>query len=322
MPRIQDKLIHSVAFLYPTRADAENNTRRGGTCFLVGKEAIDVPHPDGGHCWLIYAVTNFHVAWTAGSPIIRLNRRDGRLHIIELTSQDWIPHPGGDDLAMTFLSGRIGGLDSLDRAMDHVTFVETPRLLTEDAMRRCALGLGDEVFMIGRFLNHQGTKDKISPAIRFGSISVMPESIPNVSTNADQISFAVEMRSRTGFSGSVVAAYRSPLNNIFNVKADENSFLYVIGVNWGYIVEKDTRENTWLNGVVPAWKILELMEVPALRDKHDKATDELKKWQDNLNDATAVPAVASDDGHAPSDANPSHREDFEEMLGKAVKLPK
>ena len=50
--------------------------------------------------------------------------------------------------------------------------------------------------MIGRL------KDKIVPAVRFGNISVMLELIWNSTVNKDQLSFAVEMRSRTGFSGS------------------------------------------------------------------------------------------------------------------------
>ena len=65
--------------------------------------------------------------------------------------------------------------------------------------------------MIGRFLNHQGTKDKIVPAVRFGNISVMLELIWNSTVSKDQLSFAVEMRSRTGFSGSPAAGSRRQL---------------------------------------------------------------------------------------------------------------
>jgi hypothetical protein len=60
--------------------------------------------------------------------------------------------------------------------------------------------------MIGRFLNHQGTKDKIVPAVRFGNISVMLELIWN-----STVSRPVEMRSRTGFSGSPAAGSRRQL---------------------------------------------------------------------------------------------------------------
>jgi len=41
--------------------------------------------------------------------------------------------------------------------------------------------------MIGRFLNHQGTKDKIVPAVRFGNISVMLELIWNSTVSKDQL---------------------------------------------------------------------------------------------------------------------------------------
>lgn len=319
MPRIPDKLVHSIAFLYPTRSDAENNTKRGGTCFLVGKEIDGIRTPEGGATYLIYAVTNFHVAWTARSPVIRLNRRDGRTHILDFKTEDWIPHPNGDDLAVAFITDRIGGLDSVDQAMDHITFVQSTILLTEDMMQKCSLGYGDDVFMIGRFLNHQGSKDKIVPAVRLGCISAMPEPIWNEAINADQLSFAVEMRSRTGFSGSPVAAYRSNLTSIFHVSAEIREFLYVIGVNWGYILEKkDTRENTWLNGVVPAWKILELLEVPVLRDKQDKVTEELKEWFKSRKDSNVVLAVATDDGPPASELHPKGRERFNSLLGAAA----
>src|SRR5262245_55317497 len=114
MPVIPSDLARSVAFLYPTRADAENNVKRGGTCFLLGKTVDGVPAGDGGPSYFVYAVTNFHVAGTAGASVIRLNRRDGRKHIIELDKSNWIPHPDGDDLAIAFLSDRLRGLDSVD----------------------------------------------------------------------------------------------------------------------------------------------------------------------------------------------------------------
>ena len=323
MPRLPDKFAHSVGFLYRTRAEAENNAKIGGSFFMVGKRIEGVTHPNAGNAWFVYAVSNFHVPWTAGAPVIRLNRRDGRKHVIELTQQDWVPHPDGDDLAIAFLSDRMGmSGDSVDRAVDHLTFVESPMILTEDAMRRCSVGPGDDVFMIGRFLNHQGTGETITPAVRFGNISVMLGPIWNPTINADQSSFAVEMRSRTGFSGSLVATYRTPLNSIFNVPAEQNSFLWLLGVNWGYIKDKETGEITWLNGVVPAWKILELLEVPTLRDKHDEGTVDFKRWREGLKDGAAVPSSASPETLAAvapsSDENPTHREDFMSLVRAAA----
>jgi hypothetical protein len=44
-------------------------------------------------------------------------------------------------------------------------------------------------------------------------------------------------------------------------------FWGLLGVNWGYIYD-EKRENTWLNGVVPAWKISELLDHPDLKAIH------------------------------------------------------
>ncbi len=42
----------------------------------------------------------------------------------------------------------------------------------------------------------------------------------------------------------------------------------LLGVNWGYVPDEEG-ENTWLNGVVPAWKITELLDSPPLKAAFD-----------------------------------------------------
>ena len=59
-------------------AAAETNAATGGTCFLVGKPVEGAVASDGGPAYFLYGVTNFHVAWSARSSVIRLNRRDGK----------------------------------------------------------------------------------------------------------------------------------------------------------------------------------------------------------------------------------------------------
>jgi hypothetical protein len=315
MPRIPDELTYGISFTYRTRAEAEANARVGGTAFLIGKPMEGVVAPVvGGPSYLIYAVTNFHVAW-GGSPVIRLHRKDGVLHVIELQKTDWVPHPDGDDLAVAFISDRLllPGRPN-DNILSQVKFVQTAKLITNEIIKTHNSGLGDEVFMIGRFLNHQGTKDRLAPAVRLGNISMMEHPIWNSFTNSDLSSFAVEMRSRTGFSGSPVAVYRER-HNVFNSAHNvAEMWWWLLGVNWGYINEKDTGENTWLNGVVPAWKIIEVLESPALKDKHDQVTEFFKKRRD-----TATIAVASDEMSHSNDANPTHREDFNSLLGAAAR---
>jgi hypothetical protein len=316
MARIPDELTYGIAFTYRTRAEAENNARHGGVAFLVGKPVAGVAAPPEGF-YFNYAVTNYHVPWDSNAPVLRFHRRDGAIEIVELTKGDWVPHPDGDDLAIAFLSDRMSSTSP-----DNVKFIPTSSIITPEIIKSHNVGFGDDVFMIGRFLNHQGTKDAIAPAVRQGNISMMPQPLWNSVTNNDSPSFAVEMRSRTGFSGSPVAVHRNALTSTFATKTDPGVppfWWYLLGVNWGYVNEKDTKENTWLNGVVPAWKILELLEEPALKDKHDEATGTFQKWQ--RGEGTTTTAAVSPEPVAPpaTDANPNHLKDFTRLVDVAAR---
>ena len=94
----------------------------------------------------------------------------------------------------------------------------------------------------------------------------------NKAINRDQESFAVEMRSRTGFSGSPVMTYRTIATNLARTKTDVENFHALLGINWGFVYD-EKGENTWLNGVIPAWKILETLDTPELQKKYDEAVE-------------------------------------------------
>jgi hypothetical protein len=330
MPRIPDFMLDGVAFLYPTVDDARRHAKQGGTCFIVGRPTKEIlpghPISVGGvpiATYVPYAVSNRHVVWSGGCPVLRVNRRDGSTpDVIELDINDWHVNPNGSDVAVACLIGKIS------EAIHKVSFVPTTRFITREMAKEYELGVGDEVLMVGRFINHQGKTDNLAAA-RFGSISVMPAPIRNKAIGKDQLSYAVEMRSRTGFSGSLVAAYRTVATVLTEVKVD--SFYGILGVNWGYILDENG-ENTWLNGVVPAWEIVETMDVPALAAFQAEAA---RRW-DEIRDSgageavpavvTAMdrPAIASGSEPPATADNPSHREDFTSLLRAAAtpKLPK
>jgi hypothetical protein len=311
MTRVPDQLTYGISFTYPTKADAEANARKGGSAFLIAKAMEGVVGPNGGPSFLIYAVTNYHVAW-GGFPVLRLHTSDGKVHVIELQKSDWVPHPAGDDIAVAFLSDRIG-----KSLIGVVKYIPTTDFVTKGIIDSDNIGFGDDVFMIGRFLNHQGTKDTLTPAVRLGNISMMPQPIWNQVTNSDQESFAVEMRSRTGFSGSPVAVYRDGQTRPGN--KGPQRWWWLLGINWGYVIEKDTGENTWLNGVLPAWKILEVLEEPALADKHEAGA---KWWRERQESAATVSVAAPVEPAPPSnDANPNHRGDFMRLVNAAARKP-
>lgn len=309
MPRIPDSVADGVAFLYPRREEAEAHAKIGGTCFFIGHRVVVDGRPMPGY--VPYAVSNRHVVWSGGCPVIRVNRRDGgEPEIIELECDEWIVHPGGDDVAITPLLGHS------EQERQKISFIGTDKLITPAFVERVKLGIGDEVLMPGRLINHQGRREN-RPVVRFGSISMMPEPMWNRALNRDQESFAVEMRSRTGFSGSPVAVYRTLATTLAPVPVAE--FFGLLGVNWGYINDEDG-ENTWLNGVVPAWKILETLEVEALKKAQKRGEDD---WREALakseKDGGPVPAVA---GVLPADENPNHQGDFTSLLNAAARKPK
>ena len=155
----------------------------------------------------------------------------------------------------------------------------------------------------------------------------MLQSIYNSATKKDELSFAVEMRSRAGFSGSPVAVYRNAATNPFNVPGAAptpllglpGGFFRLLGVNWGYVFD-EKGENSYLDGVVPAWRILELLEVPALKKKHDEYTDWVK--QDKAKAPTDHPAAPASDPGEPNDGEDGRKQRFKRLLSEAVKRPK
>jgi hypothetical protein len=280
MPRIPDFVLDGVGFLYPTVEHAEQHARQGGTCFLIGHPVMN--GEDAPMAWVPYAVSNRHVVWTGGCPVIRLNRRDGSApDVIELDTLDWFVHPDGNDVAIACLLGKI------DQTVHKISFIPTPRFVTREIMRDWEIGVGDEVFMVGRFVNHQGRTDNLAAA-RFGTISVMPAPISHSGIMKDQLSYAVEMKSRSGFSGSLVAIYRTVATVLRQVKID--NFFGILGINWGHILDEDG-ENTWLNGVVPAWEILETLAIPPLAKMQAEAGEQWRNLQLDRSTNDTIPTL-------------------------------
>src|SRR5205823_6633926 len=104
------------------------------------------------------------------------------------------------------------------------------------------LGIGDEVYSIGRFLDIDGSKVN-RPVVRFGNVSLLTPTVPvqvRGPSKGFQDSYLVEMRSRTGFSGSPMLLYIPPLvMGSFNRKKPVHSGKWhgpwLMGVHWGQL---------------------------------------------------------------------------------------
>jgi len=265
MPRIDDTLLDGVAFLYPTVESAQKRERLGGSAFLIGKPIEATKEVFGKVTYAPYLVSNRHVVFEGSAVVATINKRDGgEPYVVDIDQEAWVAHPEGDDVAATSVMGRF------DRVLHKVSFIKVDAFFTRERAAEMALGVGDEVFMVGRFVNLQGV-DVNRPAARFGSISAGPIMIPTRGPGGvirEQESYAVEMRSRTGFSGSPVCAYRTLATTLTNVPEGAKDFWGLLGVNWGYVRDEEG-ENTWLNGVVPAWKILDILNTPRLLEVHE-----------------------------------------------------
>jgi hypothetical protein len=262
LPRIPDHHLYGAVYLYRSVEAARAGDEAGGTGFVIIHPFGRVPGRG-----VLCVVTNKHVAHHY--PVPRINRADGReAEPIPLEPHDWFYHRKPHDLAIA-----VGVLNDVDHRYMQIA---TDRILTPNKMKEYDIGVGDDVFMVGRFIGHEG-KVHNQATMRFGNISATPRAMYNVEAGYQEESFAVEMHSRSGYSGSPVLVYGTTATRIFkDVRrdGDHGNFMFLLGVNWGQIQERrplrdkegrvidgpHVREPSGLNGVVPAWHILSLLK--------------------------------------------------------------
>ncbi len=283
MPRLADHLLKTVIYLYPTPQHALEGTGPGGSGFIVGQ-----PTTTHGAVFL-WAVTNMHVAKAkAGYSVIRTSGPSGE-SVIDRGPDDWITVPGGDDIAITPLGFDFSNL--LDAKLSYVPrdwFVEAddfsqprPKPLPDGSRQAVEpqgypFGPGDETVMLGRFLGYQGHQ-RNEPVARFGNLSVgEPVPIRNDTYKFDQMSFLVEARSLSGYSGSPVFIYRA--STTFFGNPLQVTVPRLLGIDWGHLTvgpnkaveytvtwgapnrPDPVRYNSGIMTVVPAWQLAALLD--------------------------------------------------------------
>jgi hypothetical protein len=349
MPKIPEQVIHSVFYLYASREDALAGRNPGGTGFIVQQM---VP----GVAPFIYGVSNWHVVCDGGWSVIRLNRNDGGVDVIELGPEDWEFLPGKYDVAIVPLNP--------DTAIHKYSTI--PTHLFAKRPDPTDFSVGDDVFMIGLFVDHDGTTTNV-PSARFGNISMLPNERAKIEqpTGYKGVSYVVDMHSRSGFSGSPVFVYRTfgsdltegafghPFENFavdHPIELDHlgtsrnsgrlrvNTLFNFLGIHWGQfpetwelrdkskLAESNKRQHLVTEGgyveglsgmtcVIPAWEILEVLNMPKFKTDRDRALTEKRAERYTKPKPESASPLASD-------ANHNHREDFERLLGKAAKPQK
>jgi hypothetical protein len=342
MPKIPESVLQSIFYLYANEEDAKAGENPGGTGFVVeirSERELSSPH--------YYGVTNWHVACD-GYPVIRLNTLDGKVDILDFNPDQWEFLPGKYDVAVIPLS--------LDPEIHAVHSIEQ-RLFVADPNHYY---VGDDVFMIGLFIDHGGVSTNV-PSARFGNISMLPNEQARIiqeATGYDGISYVVDMHSRTWFSGSPVFAYRTfgsdltaALGHVFDDLEFDFSYGMIgqpsgprrgrlrtrthigfLGIHWGQFPEewelhrkqhpiKEARKrglitkSEYVKGmsgmtcVIPAWQILEVLNLQKLKNQRDAADSNLSERR------LARPLPES----AAKKSNPNHLEDFTRLVDVAAR---
>lgn len=268
MPRIDDAVLDCTVYLYGSVGDAERGNRIGGTGFL-----IDVPAPaHGDGLSYVVCVTNRHVV-EAGFTVARLNSIARGIVVAEFDERHWTFHAGGADLAVAIMPA------AEMRASHKVLTYES--LVTQHTAEELHIGVGDEIFLVGRFINHDGGQTN-TPTARFGNIAQMPGRPVAGDHGVPQESYLIECRSIGGFSGSPVFLHIPPFAWRPSVERVTTSYFgpALLGVEWCHtcyreevLTETGTKHpgnfhvaaHSGLSGVVPSWHLLQLIESEQFR---------------------------------------------------------
>jgi hypothetical protein len=312
LPRIPDQLLHSVVYFYLTARDAENASRSGGTGFFVDVRSQVTKQP------FRYVITNRHVAHNCG--FLRLNTADGGTDVLEIPSTAWVDHPDGDDISAAAVAAPDPNWAAT--ALEWDSFVGS-RQFSEARMKELNVGVGDDVFMLGRFIAHGGRQQN-QPLARFGNIAMMPGEPVLDGRGLHVEAFLVEMRSLAGFSGSPVFVYIGPgtYRGDGRMMPFYSENIGLIGIDTGHkiltspVIDETTKkpvdppctvvQNSGVAIVAPVWKIRDVLDEEEFVEQRKEAD---REWLERHGAEEASSDVAADE-------NTFTRADFEDALKK------
>jgi hypothetical protein len=289
MPKIPQHFLDCSIYLYDCKQSAEEGENFGGSGCLVKVQSSPVYDPASYNRMgiptrvstffppHIYAVTNRHVV-EQDYPVVRLNTVDGKIDVLELRQNDWIPHPEGDDLAVAPID--LPNNRHIYFPIDVRAFVHRHSLPS--------IGAGDDMFMVGRFISHSG-KQRNTPSLRFGSIAMLPFEKVRLEGGYMQEAFLVETRSISGYSGSPVFVYKPAMETTTIPPSPQSPYsgetfstsivdlvgdLAFLGIDCGHVLNYDdvldasgrphllglkVASNTGMAIVIPAWRLYDFL---------------------------------------------------------------
>lgn len=331
MPRIPDSFLDCAFFLYRSKEDALASRNPGGTGFLIAMPSKTDPNVP-----IAFAVSNHHVVCgEIGASVVRLMRNDGTPEPVPFGPEDWFYDPKGPDVMLVPID--------LDKDIHRFVFIPINGPREADA-GFTPIGLGDDVFMIGCFVDpDHGAIER--PTVRFGNISMMPTPIEQPNGNALP-AYCLDMHSRTGYSGSPVFVYRTPGNDMSRPPEHvrnlaEGHVLLCLGIHVGQFNEYWPVKERKVKGapaeanqleaseqvvkgvsgmtvVVPFADVLKLLELPAVKKAIQKAEERIAA---NPLRSRLEPEAA-ESARPPIEGDDQHAERFTALLDAAVGKPR
>lgn len=243
----------------------ENGYKFAGNGFFVSMSLANDPNR-----MFVYLITAKHVIVEAtracidGKIWLRINTKNG-FEYVASEETSWQTHPEDYSIDAAVLSW------APDSAYFDYLTIPISLIINEEVISKEGIGLGDEVFLIGLFVNHHGRKKNI-PIARFGNIAAMPEEPIATRWFGDMEAYLIEARSIGGLSGSPVFVYLPGVRVRGNGLGMGGRAFYWLGLMHGHwdlpvlkedmVVEDNISKeavNMGIGIVVPASKILEII---------------------------------------------------------------
>lgn len=267
---VPDEIRKCVAFVC---ARFKDEIRPCGTAFLFA-----TPIPQTDKIWTD-VVTAKHVL--AGirthssdqKVLLRFNLKNGGHTLVETDVEQWVLHP---DKSVDV------GINALRISPDFdVKFLSESISVTPDVIEKHGIGIGDDVFITGLFVNHYGAERNI-PILRVGNIAAVPGE-PVKTQMGPMEAYLIEARSIGGLSGSPVFVYLDPLRQGMGPKGSilvssgagpVGGSFFLLGLIHGHydvpaVLDLDGAEglrekaiNMGIAIVVPVTKIIETINQP------------------------------------------------------------
>jgi hypothetical protein len=248
MPRIADYILQCSVYLYSSL----NKADRGAPCDGASGFLVSVPARRADLSPHIYVVTNSHVIEN-GARVISFNTSGGLRQPLELTTGWYCAEEA--DLAVILLA-EPKGIHSC---------IPLEFFVTDNILDELDLGVGDEVFMVGRLIRDEEEVEN-NPVIRFGRIAC--PLMPLVNIWGEEV-FLAEYRSLGKASGSPVFLEFSRRSRDSRGGKENYVEYLLLGVNRGSTryrmpvegIEGDAVSiDSSISMVVPACKLKALLE--------------------------------------------------------------